>query len=246
MISISRWLLIAVVLSAGAADAQRRDDRGRGRPEGPASRYADPSGVISAEILVNRLAVERGRWTALARTGARDAILFVPRPVYAQPWLKGQRGAAPSIRWQTRRVFMSCDGNAALTTGQWVQSDGLRGAYSNVWRRDAKAGFQWILSNSGGATRPAEPTDEIDARVAYCRRSGGGRPYDAAKRNGAHDAAVVVDIRQPAPMNGEGRSPDGSLRWTWVVAPDGSRTLNAWMATETGETQILADEVPAP
>lgn len=47
-------------------------------------------------------------------------------------------------------------------------------------------------------------------------------------------------------MNGEGKSQDGSLRWRWAVAPDMSRTLDVWMATETGEAQVVSDRVPSP
>ncbi|MFT3968084.1 MAG: hypothetical protein QM690_19620, partial [Sphingobium sp.] len=234
---------------------------GRGGAGGPGgggmSRYADPSGVISAEMAVNRLSIEKGEWAALARSGAKDAILLVPEPVFAQRWLKGRRAPALSVRWQTRQVFMSCDGGEAITTGTWAGSDGRRGWYSTIWRRDPKQGFQWVLSHGGQGGKDAADTDEISARVAQCKRrerpqgGGDGPPAGApggkgGKGRGGPDPAAMLDIRQPVPMNWEDRSQDGSLRWRWAVAPDKSRTLDVWMATEEGEARVVADHVPPP
>ncbi|HEX7872250.1 MAG TPA: hypothetical protein VF475_05015 [Sphingobium sp.] len=234
-----RCLPLALLLLAGAAYAQPRGGGGGGR-------YADPSGVISAEMALGRLAIEKGEEAALAKMGAKDAILFAPGPVYAQKWAKGRHGPPVSIRWQTRQVFMSCDGRDAVSTGDWAQSDGKHGWYSILWRRDPKAGFQWALINRDARDGTSEPSDEISGRVAQCKARERGRDGDGPLPGKGAAPVVLPDVRQPAPMNGEGKSQDGSLRWRWAVAPDMSRTLDVWMATETGEAQVVSDRVPSP
>ncbi|MET0363879.1 MAG: hypothetical protein ABW169_04430, partial [Sphingobium sp.] len=79
-------------------------------------------------------------------------------------------------------------------------------------------------------------------RVAQC-------PPRERQRDGAPpqgQAGTLPDVRQPAPMNGEDTSQDSSLRWRWAIAPDLSRTFDVWMATETGEAQVVSDRVPSP
>lgn len=213
--------------------------------------YADPSGVIAAEMYLGRLSIEKGEWAALAKTGTKDAILFTPSPVFAQRWLKGQHGAPLSVRWRTETVYMSCDGRAAASVGHYVQSDGKIGWYTNLWRRDPKQGFQWTLSHGGPtdkapAAKDADAGDEITAKVAFCKRRGprGAQPDPKAA---PPPPAVMLDPGQPPPMNWEDKSEDGSLRWRWAVAPDKSRTLDVWMATEDGkEIQVVTDRAAPP
>ncbi|MET0138070.1 MAG: hypothetical protein ABW192_06780, partial [Sphingobium sp.] len=48
------------------------------------------------------------------------------------------------------------------------------------------------------------------------------------------------DPRAPLPLSREEGSPDGTLRWRWAVTPGGGRTLEAWMASDGGEVNILS------
>jgi hypothetical protein len=212
--------------------------------------YADPSAIIAAELAFDRIAVEKGQWTAFARIAAKDAVLFVPEPVFAQRWLKGQRDPAVPLRWQTHKVFMACDGSSAVSTGAWVRgADGEHGWFTNIWRKDRKKGYMLILSHDGPlTTAPEEEPDAIIAKVAECGGpgqppQGGGRP----PRGGRPDqpqplpANPPLDPSQRLPMDREDRSDDGTLRWRWSVGSDGARTLEAWMATEKGEVQVVVD-----
>lgn len=225
MIRSARALSFAMLLLAV--------DGALAQPPGGRTRYADPSGVIAAEIALGRLSMEKGLWAALARTSTKDAVLFSPEPVFAQRWLKGRKGPAASVRWHTAEVFMSCSGQEAVTSGDWVQSDGQRGSYANIWRRDPKGGFRWVLSYRTPADRTAGAPEEITAKVASCK--GAARPEGAP----GQAPAPALDPEKPAPVRWEGRSGDGSLRWQWSVT-SGKSGLGAWMAAEEGERQIVS------
>ena len=70
---------------------------------------ANPSAIIAADIAFNRLAQEKGQWTAFRETAAKQATMFVPEAVDAQTWLKGRADPAEWVKWQSHKAFMSCD-----------------------------------------------------------------------------------------------------------------------------------------
>ncbi len=228
---------------AGAALAQPSGSGGKkGQRSGG---YADPSLIIAAELAFDRLAVEKGQWTALGAIVAKDGVLFRPAPVFADAWLRSQRNPAVPVRWRTRQVFMACDGSSAISTGLSIRSGaGAEGRFINIWRREKK-GYRLILSDDGPLTtpeavRPADDLEAITARVATCpkraRPGGGGAPASSEL-----PAIAPLDPRQPLPMIRDDRGDDGSLRWRWSVTVDGARTLEAWMATDEGEVRVLTD-----
>lgn len=224
-----RALALTAAFAAGIASAQpgggMREGRGGGMPMG----FADPAGIIAAEIAIGQLAVEKGQWSALSRMAAKDAVLLVPQPVAAQRWLKAQAPVAVSARLNTHLVFLSCDGSTALSTGTWSRRDGAKGWYRAVWRRDPKkGGFKWLVGAAGPLASASDEPEAISARVARCQRR--DRRAEDAK------APLPLAIGQPLPADYEARSEDGSLRWRWSP-----RGLEGWMVVETGEEQVLAN-----
>jgi hypothetical protein len=218
-------VLAGVLLLAGVADAQP-GGRGRGGPMG-GDGFADPAAVIQAEIAVGHLALQKGQWDALSRTAAKGAVLLVPQPVVAESWLGKQPAVASPARLNTHFVYLSCDGATALTAGTWSRPDGAKGWYRAVWQRARKKNFyQWVVATAGRIDTPGEEPDAITAKVAHC-----------ARREGPPTALPLPpDPRQALPAEREEKSPDGSLRWRWSAGQ-----LQGWMATESGETQILSD-----
>jgi hypothetical protein len=195
-------LLSLISLTACASGPQR--------PQGFQPKLANPSAVIAAEIAFNRLAQERGQWTAFRETAAKDATMFVPQPVNAQDWLKGRENPAGSVKWQPHKAFMSCDGKTGVTTGAAQWPDGRSGYFTTVWQL-----FQ--------------PPEFIETRVASCK--------------GAASAPLQ------APAEGAkmkmGLSRDQSLNYTWVVQPDGARTLEVKLWNGQGFDSVLLDKVAA-
>jgi hypothetical protein len=219
--------LFATTLSACAG--------GAGGPRDFQPKIASPSAIIAAEIAFNRLAQDKGQWTAFRQTAAKDAMMFVPQPVLAQDWLKGRADPAQPVKWQPHKTFMSCDGKTGVNTGAWQRPDGSTGYFTTVWQFVAKnergdGEWKWVLDHGDGLTAPREPNEMIETKVASCK---GNAP------------AALVAPAEGAKMK-SGFSRDQSLSYSWVVQPDGSRTVEVklWNG-ETSETVIM-DRVAAP
>jgi hypothetical protein len=219
-------LLLVVSLAACAGGPQR--------PQGFQPKLANPSAVIAAEIAFNRLAQERGQWTAFRQTAAKDAVMFVPGPVLAQDWLKGRENPAGSVKWQPHKAFMSCDGKTGVTTGAAQWPDGRSGYFTTVWqlmqRSPNDAGeWQWVLDH-GDFIEPGRAAPEmIETRVASCK---GRAPAElTAPPEGAKMKA--------------GYSRDQSLSYTWVVQPNGARTLEVKLWNGAAIDTVLLDKVAA-
>lgn len=219
-------VLLALSLAACAG--------GPRQPEGFQPRIANPSAIIAAEIAFNQLAQEKGQWTAFRETAAKDAVMFVPQPILAQEWLKGRADPPASVKWQTHKTFMSCDGKTGVNTGAWQRPNGTVGYFTTVWQFIQKnergdGEWKWVLDHGDGLTAPREPKEMIETKVASCK---GNAP------------AALVAPAEGAKMK-SGFSRDQSLSYSWVVQPDGARTVEVklWNG-EASETMII-DRVAA-
>ena len=222
---MKRLALALLLLVAGSALAER-----------PAMRLsANPSAVVAAEIAFNRLAQEKGQWTAFRATAAKDAVMFMPEMVNAQVWLKGRKDPPASVKWQPERVLMSCDGSVGVTTGAWQQPDGRNGYFTTIWRRDNKGRWYWVLDHGDQLRTPRSAPDFIATRLASCPR--GMRPPAPPP---------LPAGTKPVPTPGNGASEDGSLKWSSEVRPDKSRRVTVSLRVNDGYETVLTDDVGAP
>jgi hypothetical protein len=195
---------------------------------GPTRIQPNPSAVIAAEIAFNRLAQEKGQWTAFRETAAKDAVMFVPQRVLAQDWLKGRADPPRPVSWSPERVYVSCDGNLAASTGGWKRPDGSVGYFTTLWRRDVKKNrWQWILDHGDTLATPRPAPEFLIGKVATCKRPDGPPPPPPAK------GEKPVEPR------------DESLLWVADVATDGSRhvTISVWNGS--GYDVVIDDKVAA-
>lgn len=197
-------------------------------------KIANPSAIIAAEIAFNQLAQQKGQWTAFRATAAKDAVMFVPQPTLALEYLKGKADPAKSVKWQPHRAYMSCDGKTGATTGAWQRPDGSVGYFTTVWQfiqtNDRGDGeWKWVLDHGDTLTTPRAPKEMIETKVASCK---GRAP------------AMLLAPPEGAKMK-TGYSRDQSLSYSWIVLPDGARTVEVklWNG-ESSETLIL-DRVAA-
>lgn len=208
------------------------------------SQSANPSAVIAAEIAFNRLAQEKGQWTAFRETATKEAVMFVPEAVVAQAWLKGRADPAKAVTWQPHKAFMSCDGKTGVTTGAWQRPDGSVGYFTTVWQwqpkgpqpADAPPSFmgdgewKWVVDHGDALTAPRAAPELIETRVASCK----GQPN--------------APLSAP-PMGAKmkmGLSRDQSLNFTWVVLPDNSRTVTVRLWNGEAFDTVIADTVATP
>ncbi|MGE4321716.1 MAG: hypothetical protein AB7E60_01650 [Sphingobium sp.] len=204
----------------------------------PPVRYQpNPSAVIAAEMAASRLAQEKGQWTALRETAAKDAVLFVPQKVTAPPWLKARANPSRPAAWSPSVVYASCDGRLAASTGNWTRPDGAAGYFTTIWRRDDKGAWKWVMRHGDALAVPRDAPDHLTGKVATCKRradaEGAAEPASGAKGVGKKRG------RAPAPA-------DDSLLWSADVMPDGSRRITVRMWTGAAYDVVIDDRVAAP
>ena len=197
-------------------------------------KIANPSAIIAAEIAFNQLAQQKGQWTAFRETAAKDAVMFVPQPTVASDWLKGKADPAAAVKWQPHKAFMSCDGKTGVTTGAWQKPDGSVGYFTTVWQfveKNARGDgeWKWVLDHGDALTAPRAPKEMIETKVASCK--------------GRAPAALTAPPEGATMKTGYAR--DQSLSYTYVVQPNGARTVEVklWNG-ETAETVIIDQVAP--
>lgn len=272
-------LLLAALLASPAAQAQPAGSppppAREGAPRAPSRGGANPSAVIAAEVAFSQLAQERGQWTAFLATLAPDAEMFVPQRVKAAEWLKKRPNPKQSVKWQPHEVWSSCDGSYAVTRGAWQGTPGNFGYFTTLWQRQPKAGdYKWLLDQGVDMAVEIAAPEMIEGLVADCRPRQadgagvpqanpgglppGGRPRGVGSRpsvlalNPAGNPAIP-DV-QPITISlqgdrKDGRSRDGTLDWSSVVAPDGARmfVVRMWKGGEMREVlrSVVNAEKPA-
>ncbi|KEQ51656.1 hypothetical protein [Sphingobium chlorophenolicum] len=191
----------------------------------PPMRYQpDPSSVFAAELAFNRLAKQKGQWTAFRETAADEAVMFTPQRVLAKIWLKGRADPPASVTWSPSAITVSCDGNLAASTGNWKRPDGSVGYFTTIWRRDKKGDWKWIMDHGDTLAVAREAPEFLIGKVATCKRRHGGQ----------HPAGEG----QPVPT-------DDSLIWTADVATDGSRRVTVRMWNGSDYEIVIDDRVAA-
>lgn len=217
--------LIAAVCGTGPGEA-----RAARQPR----EATNPSAVIAAEIAFNRMAQEKGQWTAFREFAAKDATMFVPQPVNALQWLKGRADPTQSLQWQPHEVWMSCDGSLGATRGAWQRPDGSTGYFTTVWQRQKKGDYKWVMDQGDALAEPLKAPEMIAGKVADC--SVAAPAFGIAE---AADEETKVDEHQ-------GWSEDRSLGWHCAVSSDGKRNciVLMWLAGEMRE--VLTSNVAAP
>ncbi len=210
---------------------------------------ANPSAVVAAEMAFNRLAQDKGQWTAFRETAAKDAVMFVPDMVNARTWLKGRKDPAASVKWSPAKIFVSCDGDIGASTGGWQRPDGSVGYFTTIWRRDKKGEWNWVLDHGDTLASPRPESDIIEAKVATCpqrRRGEGGPPPmgPPGERRGAREENG--DVVVAAMLPGTGQSPDGTLQWVSEVHADKSRRVKVTMLVKDERQVVIDDNVAAP
>lgn len=183
--------------------------------------------AVEAERDFNRVAQTEGQWTAFRRYAADDAVMFVPRPANAQAFLKDRKDPPASVQWWPAESYVSCDGAVAVNTGPWAAPRGS-GFFTTVWIRQAGNGWKWVYDGGDALKAPRTLPERPRIRRAAC---------------GAPSSPILA---ASGPGNGSGTSPDGSLRWRWAMAADGSRNFTASIWTGKRFEDVVTDRVAAP
>lgn len=183
--------------------------------------------AVEAERDFNRIAQNQGQWTAFRRYAADDAVMFVPRPTNAQAFLKDRKDPPVAVQWWPAQSYVACDGSAAVNSGPWVAPRGS-GFFTTVWVRQPDSGWKWIYDGGDALKTPRALPEQPKVRRAAC------------------SAVPALTPPASAPDSGAGASRDGSLRWRWAMAVDGSRGFTASIWTGKRFEDVVTDRVAAP
>ncbi len=178
-------LALCLVAGASCADHQRvsRDDALRS--------------LIEAERAFARTAAELGIRDAFVAFLAEDAILFRPRAVNGQAWLRDQPSTPGLLSWEPVVADVSAAGDLGLTFGPWTFRPGpgedvvARGHYFSVWQRQPDGAWKVVIDH-GTAEAPAPDTS---AAVTPLSAGYAGQPSGAVDRAAARAALLQADRR---------------------------------------------------
>ncbi|WP_343517946.1 hypothetical protein [Sphingomonas sp.] len=183
--------------------------------------------AVEAERDFNRAAQTEGQWTAFRRYATDEAVMFVPGPGNAQAFLKDRKDPPIAVQWWPAESYVSCDGKVAVNTGPWVRPGGS-GYFTTVWVRQADGGWKWIYDGGDELKAPRPLPEQPKVRRASCVPATASIPASSE------------------PDRDAGGSPDGSLRWRWAMAADGSRSFTASLWDGRRFVPVIEDRVAAP
>ena len=218
-----RFAAIALAAALAACTTAPRD-RTDLRPN------ANPSAVIAAEMAFARAAQEKGQWTAFRQYATRDAVMFVPEPVNAQQWLRGQADPAQAVTWQPYQVWSSCDGSFAVSTGGATYPGGAQSNFLTVWQKQTDGKYLWVLDQALPHAERPFAADTIGAEVADCQANRPGGRIEA--RRGENWRSGV--------------SNDRTLEWATQLAADCSRVVTVRMLQGGELEEVFRVAAPSP
>ena len=192
---------------------------------------AEPSAVIAAELAFARMAREKGTWTAFRETATEDALWPSPGWVNVRQSLKDAPDPAQPIVWEPDRVWSSCDGSFALSTGPATYPSGRRTRFATIWQRQDNGEYKWVLDQGFELEAGYDKPEMIAAQVAECGERRVRDPQWKARRALAWQS---------------GQSDDGTLGWTTELAPDCSRRFTVRARRNGVLTEVFSARAAPP
>ena len=107
--------------------------------------------AIDAERAFARDARIKGQWAAFRKWSDHDAVMFVPKAVWARDFLKDRKEPRQALAWWPRESITSCDGKVAVNDGPWSGPGRSHGRFTTVWLKKPE-GWRWVYD--GGETLP--------------------------------------------------------------------------------------------
>lgn len=224
---------LALALGACAANQPPRDAYQRILSSAPGA--AQPSRIYAREIAMLRETREQGEVAArleFAASGAQAIESGGARPAV------GYRAGMAS--WSPGLIWMSCDGQFAVSQGRFETPGGDVGTYVTSWQRGREGEYVWLhtasaLDNPQPVRTSAETPEDPDAIVVPGIPSIDGRVTDCAAPG---DPVPARNIELDGLL-----SPDGTLSWRWGY--EGStRVFRLYAFTEGAWRRVLDERWP--
>ncbi len=152
------------------------------------------SSLVDSERAFARAAAELGTLDAFRAYLAEDAVLFRPRVVNAQEWLRAAPDRPGLLSWEPVVADVSAAGDLGYTTGPWEYREdpdadiSAHGNYFTVWKKQADGTWRAVIDH--GISNP--PPD----RVATLRSPPPGarsRPHAPVDIGAERETLLQVD-----------------------------------------------------
>lgn len=213
-------LALSLSLAACAGGGYDRDDWLR-----PA---ANPSKVIATELAFARMAREEGASAAFRHYSTSDALRPSPGLVNVRDAPSGAPDSVERIVWSPDKVWSSCDGSFAVSTGGAEYPGGRQSRFLTVWQRQNDGEYRWVLDQDFGDPQAQANPEIVEANVADCPSI--RQPGERARRGESW---------------GSNRSDDGTLSWTTEIAADCSRVATIRLSRDGAMDEVFRREAAA-
>lgn len=207
---------------------------------------AQPSALIAAELAAARAARQDGEAAALREFATADAVLHLAAgPVAAREWTRNRAETGAELQRAPKAVWLSCDGEAAVSYGEYAARDGERGHYITTWQRQMNRAYRWtymlrVPDPALMRQRPGTPEMlERDAILVEAAPMIRGNVADCAPAG----PPSVPSAQSAGAAAGSGASSDGTLVWNWRHFADGGRSFSATQAAGGALTEAVRLEV---
>lgn len=208
---------------------------------------AQPSRIVATELAYARMSREDGHWDAARAFAAPDAQIHGPDgPVPADAVFRAVR--EPSLKWDVRNVWMSCDATMAISSGRYVDGKGIVGSYATVWERQPDLDYRWVYDLAMPDDPQPEPEPERTAEeneiLVIAAESIQGRVADCLKP-GEELPSGPVRLVSVSSKNGTRDSADGTINYMWEHFENGLRRFEFAVIRE-GEWQYITPFAKEP
>lgn len=190
---------------------------------------AEPGTVVATELAFARMAREMGTWTAFLEYSTDDAVMPAPNFRKVHEVLKGRPDPAEAIVWEPDMVWVSCNGQYALSTGPADYPGGGRGRFATIWQRQDDGEYRWVLDQGFDLEDDYVAPELIKADVAQCPP---GRPVP-------RDATAQGD-------HSSGLSDDGSFAWRTTMSADCAREFVVEVLRDGALVEVFRRAAAAP
>ncbi|NIN71901.1 MAG: DUF4440 domain-containing protein [Gemmatimonadetes bacterium] len=207
-------LACAVAASSCGGDREARDDAALGT-------------LVDSERAFARAAAELGTLNAFRAFLADDAVLFRPRAVNAQRWLREAADVPGLLSWEPVVADVSAAGDLGYTTGPWeyrrdpAAEAEAHGNYFTVWKKQPDGSWKAVIDHGisnpppdsvGPLRSPASagrsrPDDTVDVPAALETLLQVDRAYSGAAATQGISQALVGHVTSDVRVLREGRQP---------------------------------------
>ncbi|MDG5751900.1 hypothetical protein P8R33_12335 [Qipengyuania sp. XHP0211] len=233
-----RLAVLAIVLALAGCTSRSYSDDQYQRLMRSAPGAAQPSRIVARESEILRTVRDEGQFSAsLAFAASGAKVLSASGERLASEFVPSLDASERIAAWSPGLVWMSCDGDFAVSQGRFQTSAGDIGSYLTSWQRTRDGDYEWVhnaaaLHDPQPPREPSSAVSDPNAIVVEGLESIDGNVSDCTAPTSTAPP-VAEDL---ATTN----SPDGTLSWRWGYS--GSARIFRLYALTEGQWSLVVNE----